>query len=710
MNNTSKQKTNKNSNNIKLGPILANSLINQKSLINKSLLFNSSDSSFFSTKITGSKSFLFKSLHDNNDIQKFQLNHFRIKKKHLSSSTKDIKNNSFQNYMKSKILSNITNLKLPIMNKFDFNKTKYCSEPKYLILNQSLTCKNFNTDTSKNTSNNDNCTNCMSLIEMKLRDELYDKYKSNYNRIATRKYNQNYNFKESTKKRILIRKFIYEKEKNYQQKLVNYNNYKNIIFDKEKKITTFYNKITQEDTNKVSAYIDFLKKKINEMKDENLEINKKIETLKKDIKDIFIKIKVESDKLWVLFDIRNFLICVKETISIKKLPLYFRVYNSDYIDELSKLSDSDIYYLEKLEKKEKKNINLFRIPTNLIVYIKAKNSIVAENIDKRFIKYINIENKIFNSVDEFIEKYNFVEKEMLFSLGNAMKNKFDYEHKKLKSMKQITEMEEQYKTFENEFNKTNKIHFESKKINDNNNKFYRTLCSFNKKNETTEKKEEKKVDKQVEKELEFKNNENFLKILQKKFDMEKNQFLFKFNELKNQKKYKNEIEYVYYFIYTNILKLWKICPEYFNRQNQFCLKKMNLYINNIKNIHKFPEEIIKSNILYLLTIYENAITIFLLDYKNDIRKYHSTEFYIQLHKDLTYNKKSLLFRKQRVMDKKIEKMKYEKYNQQQFRYRYKKRNIIYFNNPNKNDRLKSFNKGHIKEKDNSYEEKNLLSY
>jgi hypothetical protein len=49
MNNISKGKTNKNSNNIKLGPILANSLINQKSLINKSLLFNISTNPAFFT-------------------------------------------------------------------------------------------------------------------------------------------------------------------------------------------------------------------------------------------------------------------------------------------------------------------------------------------------------------------------------------------------------------------------------------------------------------------------------------------------------------------------------------------------------------------------------------------------------------------------------------------------------------------------------------
>ena len=52
------------------------------------------------------------------------------------------------------------------------------------------------------------------------------------------------------------------------------------------------------------------------MKEKDFEYCKYIELLKSQIKNLFIKIKIESDKLWVLFDIRNFLICVKESISI----------------------------------------------------------------------------------------------------------------------------------------------------------------------------------------------------------------------------------------------------------------------------------------------------------------------------------------------------------------------------------------------------------
>ena len=56
------------------------------------------------------------------------------------------------------------------------------------------------------------------------------------------------------------------------------------------------------------------------MRQIDFELYKYIEQLINQIKELFIQIKVKSDRLWYLFDIRNFLICVKEGISLKNLP------------------------------------------------------------------------------------------------------------------------------------------------------------------------------------------------------------------------------------------------------------------------------------------------------------------------------------------------------------------------------------------------------
>ena len=136
---------------------------------------------------------------------------------------------------------------------------------------------------------------------------------------------------------------------------------------------------------------------------------------------------------------------------------------------------------------------------------------------------------------------------------------------------------------------------------------------------------------------------------------------------------------------------------------------MYLYINDIKNCDKFPDLITQSNAKYLLTIYENAITYFLLDYKKDLELYDSTKFYNKLKKNVIINKKNKLFKQQKILEKKVKKMKIEKYNEKQTRYRYKQRNPIIMNSL---PQLKKSNSYDINNKQNKsyYEERNLLSY
>ena len=168
-----------------------------------------------------------------------------------------------------------------------------------------------------------------------------------------------------------------------------------------------------------------------------------------------------------------------------------------------KKNESDIYFLEKMAK-PKKNMNLFRIPTNLIVYIKAINGSDKDNIDKRFSKYLKSNYIIFNNVEEFIEKYILTEKTMLNHLRNSLiQNNFN-EYEKIKLMKKINIMEKENKIFENDFKRTKKYYDKTKIDNDYYGKKYDKLSMINRFNK-------------IEKEKKIKDNLDSREIKYKKF-------------------------------------------------------------------------------------------------------------------------------------------------------------------------------------------------
>ena len=682
--------------------------LTQYSPLNKTLI-NTSNISGLSTNLNSSESLLFNSLFINSNMINFQKRKIKIKNKIFSSSFKDIDKNYYQKYIKNKFTYNIRKLKQ--------RKTNSKKENFSLLPEIKNPLKINNNDNSINmqscyTARNNHEITKISFIETKLRDELLDILNFKSNRLGCNNYNNKYFFKESILKRVLIKKYIHEQENRYSKEIKNDKIYKHKINEKEKKIKNIHALVCKNKFNILMNYNLFLQKKIKSMKQKDFDYCKKIELLKAEIKNIFIKIKIESDKLWYLFDIRNFLICVKESISIKKLPLIFRLYNSDYLDELSKINENDIYILEKMEK-PKKNMNLFRIPTNLVVYINALNGLNKESIDKRYLKYLDSNYIIFNNVEEFIEKYIMTEKDMLNHLRNSLLENNYNQFQKIKLMKQINVMEKENKIFENDYNRVKKFYDKEKNDNEYFNKRKMDLSSFKtiQKEEKSEGMDEKEIEykKFLESEKEFKNNENFLKMLQKKYNIEKNQFLLKYNELKNNKKFETEKEYVYYFIYQNIIQLFKIYPEYFYKQNKFSLRTMHKYINNIKNCHKFSDVIIQMNVLYLLSIYEGAITNFLLDYQKDLENFGSTNFYHKIKKKVIINKKSILFKQQNVLENKVKKMKFEKYNKKQTRYRYRQRNVM-ITDSLKFKKANSLNNKNIKQKESFSEEKNLLSY
>ena len=677
---------------------------------NNRTLLNFSSNSRLSTKLNSSESLIFQSLYINDSTKKFQMKNFKLKNKILTSYINDINNNTHHRFLHNKISNNLSKIELPLMENKKESFTPSQKIKIFPLINNNK--NNINNNQQKKISHsmkNIEIKN-ISPIEMKLRNELLDIQNFQDIHLGCNNYSSKYNFKESTKNRALIKKYIHDQENNYlKNKESDIINKKNII-ENEKRVKSIFELISHNKLNILSDYNSFLKEKIHIMKENDFKLFKEIEYLKREVKNLFIKIKIKSDRLWHLFDIRNFLICVKESISMRQLPLFFKFYNSDYLDDLSKINENDIYVLEKMEK-PKKTLNLFRIPTNLIVYISALSGFDKNNIDKRFAKYLDNKYIIFETPEEFIDKYIMTEKDMLDHLRNSLFKKNFNEFEKIKLMNQIDELDRKSKIFEDFYNRSKKVYNKIKKNYNKQNNQLILLKEDENENKTEENdKIEIKEDEFFEKERKIKNNEIFLKLLQKKYNNEKNQFLLRYKELKNIKKFKTEKEYVYYFIIKNILQLFKVYPEYFYNQEKFCLKKMNKYIDNVKNCNKFPDGFIQLNIIYLLNVYESAITNFLLDYKEKLDLYSSTNYYQKIKKELIINKKIKLLQQQKILENKVKKMKFEKINLKQTRYRYKQRNVVISNSLRFKKSNSINNKNINKHKDSICEDNILLSF
>ena len=622
---------------------------NEKSLGNNSIL---------STKLNSSESFLFKSIYINNNMRLFRMKNLSIKNQFYTSSSGNKNQNIFKKYLRNKFSDNFKKIKIkPELPKMDNFHNYSCYIPHI-----------------KPKTGNANEIQKITYFDRLFRDELFDVH--NCNQIGNNNHSNATYFKESTKNRILIRNYLYQKEKKYQQDLEKIINYKKGVLENSEKIKHIYNDVLNNKINRVIDYNTFLKEKIKFMKEKDFELYKTIEKLLKEIKDLFINIKIKSDKLWQLFDMRNFLICVKEGISLKELPLAFRCYNSEYLNELTKLNEKDIYSIGQMNKK-KSNLNIFHIPTNLLLYIKSLNGLENEDMDKRFTKYLDPNYKIFEDPEAFIGGYRFIEKKILDNLRNSLQKKDLNESIKLKLLSQIREIKNENQLFNEDFDNVKNYFIKIKVNNDNNvkKKMKLSLSTGDIRTKNIEVKENnlfKHSD--ILKYIEQKKDEKFLKTIRGNHDMEKNQFLYKFHQLKKEKKFNTMKEYVYYYIVEINLNLFKKIPEYFYNQEIFDIKTFNEYINNIKNRHKFPDFLIRKNIIYLLNIYENAINSFLYAYKSDIKKYKKTNEYYKIRKKEINIKKNFLFQKQKLIDYRIKEMKVNKYNRKFTKYRYIQRN------------------------------------
>ena len=655
---------------------------NDKSLGNNSIL---------STKLNSSESFLFKSIYINNNMRLFRMKNISLKNKLYTASSGEKNQNIFKKFLKKKLSDNFKNIKiktsLPKMDNFH----NY----------------NNNIPNIKPNTIHTNGFKKITYFDELFRNELFDIPNFNNNPKGNNSHNNNLYFQESTKNRVLIRNYLYQKEKKYQQDIENNNNFKKQIDENSEKINYIYHDVINNKINRLINYNEFLKYKMKIMKQKDFELYKNIEILIKEIKELFINIKIKSDKLWSLFDIRNFLICVKEGISIKQLPLNFRCYNSDYLDELTKLNEKDLFSWEQINRR-KNNLNIFHLPTNLLLYINTLNGLDNEEIETKFKKYLDPNYEIFKSPEEFKRAYLLLEKKVLDNLRNSIEEKNINDSIKLKLISQMKEIKTDEKSFKEDFEKEKKYFLNVKTNNDNKNKIILRLSLSTGDILINKKKKErfKAKDPEILKHIEENKDEKFLKLIRGNKDMEKNQFLYKFHELKKLKQFDTMKEYVYFYIIENNLKFFKKCPEYFYNQEIFNIQRFNNYINNIRNLHHFKDYIITRNIIYLLNVYENAINSFIADYKNQLKQYQRTREFYQIRKTEINNKKNILFKKQRYLDYKIKEMKINKYNRKFTKYRYLQRNSFidsYSTNINSKGKSFGFKKNNKKENEEVFD-------
>ena len=438
-----------------------------------------------------------------------------------------------------------------------------------------------------------------------------------------------------------------------------------------------YNDAIKNQINKLIDYNSYLKEKIKVMKQEDVELYSQIELLLKQIKDLFIQIKIKSDRLWQLFDIRNFLICVKEKTSLKNLPLTFRCYNSEYLDELTKINEIDISTQKGKNKNNKSNF--FHIPSNLLAYIKTLNGLGNENIDEKFRKYLNPNYKIFENPDDFIKVYKTTEKKIIDYLKNYLVETNLNEKIKFGLYSTINNIENDKNIFQKNFDEVSKSYFIIKNNNDKMNIRKLKFSAFSEDIKPQRYIEEENNKEQKDLYTKYKidkYDEKFLKLIRSNIDLEKSNFLYKFYQLKKIKNFHTEKEYVYYYISNNILNFYKICPKYFYNQETFNFNKFNELINNFRTSNKLKDSESTKVILYLLNIYETAINNFLYDYKNTITIFGKTVAFYRIRKEKINEKKLDLFEKKKIMDLNIKKMKIDKYNRKFLKFRYLKRNNL----------------------------------
>ena len=187
----------------------------------------------------------------------------------------------------------------------------------------------------------------------------------------------------------MFKKNIYDLKQDYIQKLKDVEKNELLLLSYNQKIQNI-NFIIKELDNILTlcSYVKFLKELRFKLIKENMEQFTKIDYLKNDINELLIKVKLKADKLAELINIRNLLVCIKENVLIKNLPINFTFYIDNYksvLDIIFKMMNN--YYYEKISQNEDNNI-----PTNLVEYIyKLNKNIINKSIlNKNWTNYLKL--------------------------------------------------------------------------------------------------------------------------------------------------------------------------------------------------------------------------------------------------------------------------------------------------------------------------------
>ena len=593
-----------------------------------------------STMISGNESFIMHSIRRNNKVKSFQKKNKKLKKDIQSLKRINVEHFSFRNLILQKSLFNLENnrtFKTKLTHKKNFLFEDYYEKKKEEI-------KKIDLNTP-------------------LTDRIIDQ-------IYNNKFRNLSNFSYKMKKIILLKKYIYDQKQNYNQKLIENDRDQRLLISiniKIKRISFIIEELDNILT--LFSYVKYLEEIKNQIKYEIVQDSTQIDYLKNDIYELLIKIRAKADKLADLINIRNLLVCIKEGILMKELPLNFTYFNFNYQDTLDNIFKIANTSYSMREEKEIRNL----IPSNLLesLYFKNINKMKEFKSSKRYSRfknYLKINCQIFQSREDFEKYFNQMERRIndyfihiLYNHNINYDPDLDFSLVKdesldiMKNEQLIQQKQKEFDVLEEENTFLN-IYLQKLKNEGLNSNDYKIKSQKN-------------------------DLRSFNKLLLESINNQKTarniKFLYNFNQLQIEKKYETKGAYIYHTIMTNILKLYKIRPKYITEQINFQMDEFKFRIKNFKNCIKSSYEIIMNEVYYLIGIYESAITYLYADLNKEKNRMNSIRSFNKIRDNIFNNRKKELFRFKLGLEDKLYIAKLDKVVQKQNKYVVRSKNIYF---------------------------------
>ena len=593
-----------------------------------------------STMISGNESFIMHSIRRNNKVKSFQKKNKKLKKDIQSLKRINVEHFSFRNLILQKSLFNLENnrtFKTKLTHKKNFLFEDYYEKKKEEI-------KKIDLNTP-------------------LTDRIIDQ-------IYNNKFRNLSNFSYKMKKIILLKKYIYDQKQNYNQKLIENDRDQRLLISiniKIKRISFIIEELDNILT--LFSYVKYLEEIKNQIKYEIVQDSTQIDYLKNDIYELLIKIRAKADKLADLINIRNLLVCIKEGILMKELPLNFTYFNFNYQDTLDNIFKIANTSYSMREEKEIRNL----IPSNLLesLYFKNINKMKEFKSSKRYSRfknYLKINCQIFQSREDFEKYFNQMERRIndyfihiLYNHNINYDPDLDFSLVKdesldiMKNEQLIQQKQKEFDVLEEENTFLN-IYLQKLKNEGLNSNDYKIKSQKN-------------------------DLRSFNKLLLESINNQKTarniKFLYNFNQLQIEKKYETKGAYIYHTIMTNILKLYKIRPKYITEQINFQMDEFKFRIKNFKNCIKSSYEIIMNELYYLIGIYESAITYLYADLNKEKNRMNSIRSFNKIRDNIFNNRKKELFRFKLGLEDKLYIAKLDKVVQKQNKYVVRSKNIYF---------------------------------